>query len=76
MTYRARIALDGPLVRAESGTEISIPRASRIGDPPLPQGHRRNGRIKPTQPRRPNRQAAMGPPSHNLKRDLDPDTNS
>ena len=78
LTYRARIALDGPLIQSEGGTEISMPRAGRMGGPPIPEGRRRNGRFKSTKPNqgRPNRKSKVGPASNNLKRDFDPDNNS
>lgn len=78
LTYRARIALDGPLVQSEGGTEITMPRAGRMGPPSVPEGRRRNGRFTSTKPNqgRPNRQAKVGPSSNNLKRDFDPDNNS
>jgi hypothetical protein len=75
LTYRARIALDGPLVRVPGGTSINFPRAERVEPPTSGEGYRRNGRVMRGKPGKPNR-SGLGPPAHNLKRDSDPDTNT
>jgi hypothetical protein len=72
LTYRARIALDGPLVRVPGGTSINFPRAQSMGSPN--EESRKNGRVLRGKPGKMER-SNYGPPSHNLKRDSDPDNN-
>ncbi|MCB9776960.1 MAG: DUF4255 domain-containing protein [Alphaproteobacteria bacterium] len=79
LTYRARIALDGPLVRSEGGTTIRMPRLAAKPPPgsdsslESPSGRIKTGRAQPgsTPPRRP-----PGPDSHFMRRnaDADPET--
>jgi hypothetical protein len=57
LTYRARIALDGPLVHAPSGTMVHRDRLGST-DSRSPSPSRKNGRIPPgqkPQPKRPKR---------------------
>jgi hypothetical protein len=72
LTYRARIALDGPLVHMPSGTTINMPRLERNKEsasvaPPV----RRNGRMTRSKTPTPMK-TNPGPTPHNLKRDFDP----
>jgi len=71
LTYRARVALDGPLTSAGDGTVVSLGKPGSlgmVGPPPAERGAttRKSGRISgssPPPPRRP-----PGPAPHNLKR--------
>jgi hypothetical protein len=73
LTYRARIALDGSLIHAPSGTTISMPRPGQIKPNQPGNTHmRRNGRPTSTPPgKRP--KAPYTNPQHNLKKDTDKD---
>ena len=71
LTYRARIALDGPLVHAPAGTTVNLPRASEMMQNPAERRRMRsNGRPTSTPP---GKRAAPGYSSkpHNLQRDTD-----
>lgn len=81
LTYRARIALDGPLVRAEGGTSINMP---RLGNKPRSDDRdaleSRNGRIK-TPRGQPGstpdgRNLAPGPKPHFRRRTADLESDS
>ena len=81
LTYRARVALDGPLVRAEGGTTINMPRLASKSRADEPEGlESRNGRIKtPRGQPGPGPGAGKPPPGpkpHFMRRiaDSDPDT--
>ncbi len=81
LTYRARIALDGPLVRAEGGTTVNIPRLASKSRSDEGEGlESRNGRIKtPRGQPGPGPNAGKPPPGpkpHFMRRiaDSDPDT--
>ena len=70
LTYRARIALDGPLVHAPTGTAVTMPRGEQV-DPPMGESRsRKNGRVLRGQPAKLKRNSP-GPPTHNLKRDTE-----
>lgn len=73
LTYRARVALDGPLIRSEGGTTVRMPPLS-AKPPPRPGGalESPSGRIK-TGRARPGDSPATppGPPPHFLRRDRD-----
>lgn len=81
LTYRARVALDGPLVRAEGGTTINMPRLANKARADEGEAlESRNGRIKtprgqPGTPPTDGRKLAPGPRPHFLRRtaDVDPD---
>ncbi|RME25676.1 MAG: DUF4255 domain-containing protein [Deltaproteobacteria bacterium] len=80
LTYRARVALDGPLIRSEGGTTIKMPplaaKAPTRSDGPLesPSGRIKTSRARPGSP--PTGHRAPGPRPHFLRRnaDADPDT--
>ncbi len=72
LTYRARVALDGPLIPAEGGTSVTLGKPGSLGmvdPPPEERGAttRKSGRISgssaPSSPRRP-----PGPESHGVRR--------
>ncbi len=80
LTYRARVALDGPLIPAEGGTTVTFGQPGGLGTvPPPPQANgattRKSGRISgsstPSAPRRP-----PGPTAHDVKRRTSPETKS
>jgi hypothetical protein len=72
LTYRARIALDGPLVHMPGGTTVNMPRLERHGESTNTASTvRRNGRMTSTPNKKPTR-TNPGPPAHNLRRDFDP----
>jgi hypothetical protein len=71
LTYRARVALDGPLVASSGGTTVRMPRLgqqSERGDPgPIASaGGRIKGQRSPRKKRTP-----PGPTGHNVSRDSD-----
>ena len=71
LTYRARIALDGPLVHAPAGTTINLPRASEMQRSPAEANRMRaNGRPTRTPPGKRQKPGYSSKP-HNLKRDTD-----
>ena len=73
LTYRARIALDGPLVHAPSGTTISMPRPGQMRpNHPEYDKMRRNGRPTSTPPGK-RQTPPYTTPQHNLKKDTDND---
>jgi len=70
MTYRARIALDGPLYAGSGGTTIKMPRAAQSPPPARAQGDNnesRSGRIRGPRPRPPS-MSPPGPPGHGYRR--------
>lgn len=80
LTYRARVALDGPLIPAEGGTSVSFGKPGGLGMVPAPPEEsgattRKSGRISgsspPPPPRRP-----PGPTPHNVRKRPDPQTES
>jgi len=79
LTYRARIALDGPLVRAEGGTTVTMPRLANKAPPDSGSAlESRSGRIKT--PRAPpgtppeDRAPPPGPRPHFMRRTADADS--
>lgn len=74
LTYRARVALDGPLIESSGGTSINLPRAkqTRAERPSSiderPGGRIRGGRKLPS-PRQP-----PGPKPHGVRRSTDAET--
>ncbi len=78
LTYRARVALDGPLVASSGGTTVRLPRldnaASGRGEPPS-SSPRPSGRMSPGGQSR-SRRSPPGPQSHFTRRavDAEPDT--
>jgi len=73
LTYRARIAIDGPLIHMPNGTAVKMPRAKQssnnatVGSPT-----RANGRPM-ARPPLPNMKSNPGPDSHFFSRDFDDD---
>ncbi len=70
LTYRARIALDGPLYAGSGGTTVRMPHATQT--PPPSSASRRNdesprGRIKGSKPAPP-AMSSPGPPGHGYRR--------
>ena len=71
LTYRARIAIDGPLVHMPSGTTVRMPRAEQsasnasVGNPTRP-----NGRPL-ARPNPPKMKSPPGPQPHYFSRDVD-----
>jgi hypothetical protein len=74
LTYRARVALDGPLVMTAGGTSVRMGRLEPMNAPDAPGGPparvSRNGRIRPLPPVTKN-QEPPGPPAHSLKKNAD-----
>ena len=68
LTYRARVALDGPLVAGDGGTTIRIPSLGRTDRPDDPGNTSSpSGRMMPGR-QVPKRQEAPGPEPKNLRR--------
>lgn len=76
LTYRARVALDGPLVASSGGTSVSLPRLDAMGareeqDKRVsPSGRLRSGPPQKSQRKPP------GPQSHFLRRNADAEPDS
>jgi hypothetical protein len=71
LTYRARIAIDGPLVHAPSGTRVVMDRAKQNQrTPPAGTRTRPNGRPVRGEPESVER-ARIGEEKHNFRRDID-----
>ena len=82
LTYRARVALDGPLIPAEGGTQISLGKPGDLGMVPTPPETggpttRKSGRISGSSPAPPSR-SPPGPPAHNMSKgsDHEPESDS
>lgn len=74
LTYRARVALDGPLYKSEGGTAIRLPRAMNPVPPPADPRTTPTGRIKPGRPF-PGPAKAPGPKAYKLKKNFqEPET--
>lgn len=71
LTYRARVALDGPLVASSGGTSVNMPRLDAVGGRDdqdrrtSPSGRIRSGNPAPSQRKNP------GPAGHFLRRNTD-----
>ncbi len=70
LTYRARIAIDGPLVHAPSGTRVSMDRAQQTTSSAPTTRTRPNGRPIRQEPTSVER-AHIGPEKHHFRRDID-----
>jgi hypothetical protein len=71
LTYRARIAIDGPLVHAPNGTRIVMDRAKQTPSVPTTGTHTRpNGRPVRGRPQKLD-EAKIGSEKHHLRRDID-----
>lgn len=68
LTYRARVAMDGPLVEGTGGTTIRIPRLGRADQPDTSSAiHSPSGRLMSGRPE-PSDQEPPGPTPQNLQR--------
>lgn len=69
LTFRARVALDGPLVEAHGGTQISMPRAESF-DPRAenPSRETPSGRIRSGQPTSESSRTPPGPKAYHRRR--------
>lgn len=73
LSYRARVALDGPLYKASGGTTIRVPRLERTGAPASgPSVSSPSGRIKAGSP--PTVKAPPGPKPYMLRKNADADS--
>lgn len=75
LTYRARVALDGPLYKSAGGSTV---RMGRLGSTPPPgdgNGASRNGRIRPGSPP-PKPRTPPGPTAHFFRKNADNDSDS
>lgn len=70
LTYRARIAIDGPLVHAPSGTRVTMDRAQQTPSKQPETRTRPNGRPVRQEPTSVER-ALIGPEKHHFRRDID-----
>ncbi|MDP6933425.1 MAG: Pvc16 family protein [Myxococcota bacterium] len=72
LTYRARVALDGPLVASQGGTTVRLPPAE-VAEQPDPRQNRETtaGRIKGSRPT-PRKTPPVGPDPHFVRRAADP----
>ena len=73
LTYRARIAIDGPLFHAPNGTKIVMDRAKQMANAPngnVPRT-RPNGRPLPTPSSSSQQAGPLGSEFHNFSRDID-----
>lgn len=73
LTYRARVALDGPLVASSGGTTVRMPRLGQQSErreqgPIASAGGRIKGQRSSRRPR-----ITPGPTGHNVKSDTDPE---
>ncbi|MFZ5475686.1 MAG: Pvc16 family protein [Myxococcota bacterium] len=77
LTYRARVALDGPLYKSSGGSQIKLPRLERTGAPTDTTGAASspNGRVRPGQPV-PKIKAPPGPKPYMLRKNADADNES
>lgn len=77
LTYRARVALDGPLYKSSGGATIRLPRLERTSPPTdgqgdSPNGRKRSGRGAPP----PTIKSPPGPKPYMLRRNADADNES
>ncbi len=75
LTYRARVALDGPLYKSAGGSTVRLGQLEPTSPPAEGPGQSRNGRIRPGAPPSPPR-LAPGPQAHFLRKTNNPDPNS
>ena len=76
LTYRARIALDGPLVSSAGGTSVHLPRLGTVASS-RPDGNTESpsGRILPGRPL-PKPKNLPGPPPHFIRKNADAESES
>lgn len=70
LTYRARIAIDGPLVHAPKGTRVVMDRATQRPSTTSPSRTRPNGRPM-SQPYERKKPEMFGENAHDFRRDID-----
>ena len=76
LTYRARIAIDGPLIHVPNGTTVKMPRAQQsANNATLGNPTRSNGRPL-ARPNPPKMKSNPGPQSHFFSRDFDDDNDN
>lgn len=77
LTYRARIALDGPLYKSEGGVTVRMPPLKQTKAPPPPAGAEtsRNGRVRPGYPTQAPK-VPPGPKPYFVRKTTDPDQES
>lgn len=77
LTYRARVALDGPLYKSQGGSQIKLPRLERTdaSAPASGSASSPNGRVRPGQPG-PRIKAPPGPKPYMLRKNADADNES
>jgi hypothetical protein len=77
LTYRARVALDGPLYKSSGGSQIKLPRLERTSPPSNASGAASspNGRVRAGQAV-PNIKTPPGPKPYMLRKNADADTDS
>ena len=75
LTYRARVALDGPLYKSAGGSTVRMGRLSATSPPQEGQEPSRNGRIRPGLPPQKPR-AVIGPTAHFFRKNADSDSDS
>ncbi len=75
LTYRARVALDGPLYKSSGGSTIKMNRLENRETPAGPTGSSRSGRVRPGVPL-PKPSTTPGPKPFFVKKINDPSTES
>ncbi len=75
LTYRARVALDGPLYKSAGGSTVRMGRLEATAPPGEGPGSSKNGRIRPGQPL-PKPRVAPGPPTHFFRKNAETDSDS
>ncbi|GDX80761.1 hypothetical protein LBMAG42_25720 [Deltaproteobacteria bacterium] len=75
LTYRARVALDGPLYKSAGGSTVRMGRLEPVSPPADGPGQSRNGRIRPGMPL-PKPRSPPGPPPHFVRKIADTDSDS
>jgi hypothetical protein len=72
LTYRARVALDGPLYKSAGGSTVRMGRLEPTSPPAEGVTASRNGRIRAGAPL-PKPRVAPGPPTHFFRKNADSD---
>jgi hypothetical protein len=75
LTYRARVAMDGPLYQSSGGTTIEMPRLESAPRPGQTRDTSPSGRMRRGQPSPPKR-TPPGPAPHFLRRNVDAEPES
>jgi hypothetical protein len=72
LCYRARVALDGPILASRGGTTVRLPSLESKGtEDPRSNDESPSGRIKGPKGRIPSARIPPGPPAHRIRRDTD-----